>query len=86
MRTGDFTLAALTAPGRYFRFEKTGTLAREKQGRRNRHQILKEQSLRHRLESQCTMTSLLTMVLAKPRDGVDRVRADADLSEDLGAH
>lgn len=67
------------------RFEKAGTLAREKEGRRNHHQIHKEQ-LRHRLESHCTVTSLLAMVLAKPRDEGDRDRADADLSADLGTH
>ena len=47
--------------------EDAGILTRYKEGRRNRYVIHEGQFLRHPLESHCTVGSLLSLVLRKPR-------------------
>ena len=45
--------------------EHAGILTRHRVGRRNRYEIHKEQSLRHPLESHCSVGALLSLVLEK---------------------
>ena len=45
--------------------EDAGILTRQKEGRRNRYVIHTEKHLRHPLESECSVGSLLSMVLGK---------------------
>ena len=45
--------------------ENAGILTRQKEGRRNRYVIHTEKHLRHPLESECSVGSLLSMVLGK---------------------
>jgi len=47
--------------------EDAGILTRYREGRRNWYEIHEEQPLRHSLESHCTVGSLLSLVLRKPR-------------------
>ena len=49
--------------------EEAGILTRHKEGRRNRYVVHKEQHLRHSLEAHCTVGSLLSLVLKKPKPG-----------------
>lgn len=45
--------------------EQAGIITREKEGRRNRYVIHVQKSLRHPLESHCSVGSLLSLVLRK---------------------
>ena len=47
--------------------EDAGILTRHKEGRRNWYEIHEEQRLRHPLESHCSIGSLLSLVLEKPK-------------------
>lgn len=48
--------------------EDAGVLRRERDGRRNRYQVASTLSLRHPLESHCTVQNLLDMVDAQTPD------------------
>jgi predicted transcriptional regulator len=49
--------------------EDAGILTRHKEGRRNWYEIHEEQTLRHPLESHCSIGSLLSLVLEKSKPG-----------------
>ena len=46
--------------------EEGGFIERERVGRRNRYRVLKDQHLRHSIESHCTIGDLLNLILRRP--------------------
>jgi len=52
--------------------ESAGVLERERDGRRNHYQILKDASLRHPLEDSCSVGGLLKWILAQKRAAVKK--------------
>ena len=61
-----------------------GYLAVSKQGRCNRYRINRRKTLRHSLESHCTVGRLLTLI-SKPVRGPSGVKRDSEVAESLTA-
>lgn len=64
--------------------QDAGYLTVSKQGRCNRYRINRRKTLRHSLESHCTVGKLLTLI-SKPARGPSGVKRDSETAESLTA-